>query len=181
MPLFGSIFRTGVPYSSSSPPSKSRESEPEASAACVPGPLFSQLQQDIEGTPPLSQPSTPKDFSFPAAADNGKMPTTSIPINIATPSRNSSSSPASQAQMNAQYLEPDSRTSAMLSNNGFDTSMGMGGGGRQESYTGAKPISMNNPHRNNPDERQRRESLANSFVNGMSWGGVSVGSWIRDE
>lgn len=30
-------------------------------------------------------------------------------------------------------------------------------------------------------ERRRRESLAGSLVGGMSWGGVSVGSWIRDE
>jgi transcription factor SFP1 len=31
-------------------------------------------------------------------------------------------------------------------------------------------------------DRPRRESNAmNSLVNGLSWGGVSVGSWIRDE
>jgi len=30
------------------------------------------------------------------------------------------------------------------------------------------------------EQRPRRESLA-SLVGGMSWGGVSVGSWIRDE
>jgi transcription factor SFP1 len=40
--------------------------------------------------------------------------------------------------------------------------------------SGAKPISMK--------DRPRRESNAmGSFANGMSWGGVSVGSWIRDE
>lgn len=38
---------------------------------------------------------------------------------------------------------------------------------------------MNNPR--NLDPRPRRESLAGSLVGGMSWGGVSVGSWIRDE
>lgn len=30
-------------------------------------------------------------------------------------------------------------------------------------------------------DKPRRESLAGSLVGGMSWGGVSVGSWIRDE
>jgi transcription factor SFP1 len=30
-------------------------------------------------------------------------------------------------------------------------------------------------------DKGRRESLAGSLVGGMSWGGVSVGSWIRDE
>jgi len=41
----------------------------------------------------------------------------------------------------------------------------------------ARPIAMNNSNR----EKPRRESLAGSLVGGMSWGGVSVGSWIRDE
>jgi len=39
---------------------------------------------------------------------------------------------------------------------------------------------MNNPNRN-ADGRPRRESMAGSLVGGMSWGGVSVGSWIRDD
>jgi transcription factor SFP1 len=40
--------------------------------------------------------------------------------------------------------------------------------------SGARPISMK--------DRPRRESnTMNSLVNGLSWGGVSVGSWIRDE
>lgn len=44
-------------------------------------------------------------------------------------------------------------------------------------FSGAQPISMNSASR----ERPRRESLAGSMVTGMSWGGTSVGSWIRDE
>lgn len=41
--------------------------------------------------------------------------------------------------------------------------------------SGARPITMK--------DRPRRESNMNmgSFAGGMSWGGVSVGSWIRDE
>jgi transcription factor SFP1 len=42
---------------------------------------------------------------------------------------------------------------------------------------GARPISM----KGRPDDRARRESLAQSLNTGMSWGGISVGSWIRDE
>jgi transcription factor SFP1 len=42
---------------------------------------------------------------------------------------------------------------------------------------GSKPIMMTGSNR----EKTRRESLAGSLVGGMSWGGVSVGSWIRDE
>lgn len=55
-----------------------------------------------------------------------------------------------------------------------------GGAGRHESFgagAGARPISMESANR----ERPRRESQAGSMMGGMSWGGVSVGSWIRDE
>lgn len=42
---------------------------------------------------------------------------------------------------------------------------------------GARPISV----KGTGNDRARRESLAQSLNAGMSWGGVSVGSWIRDE
>ena len=119
------------------------------------------------------QPLTPQYIA--SDIDRFTMPTTS-PIDIATPSRNASSSPSSQGKKVPNYHDSDSRASAMMSA-GFDPSMGRG---RQDSFAGAKPISMNNPHRNG-DSRPRRESLAGSLVGGMSWGGVSVGSWIRDE
>ncbi|KAH8648019.1 hypothetical protein BGZ60DRAFT_474398 [Tricladium varicosporioides] len=108
------------------------------------------------------------------------MPMTT-PIDIATPTRNSSSSPSSQGtkKTTTNFLDSDTRTSAMMSGTAFDSSMGMGRS-RQDSFAGAKPISMNNPNRNQ-EARQRRESLAGSLVQGMSWGGVSVGSWIRDD
>lgn len=132
--------------------------------------------QDLEDSPltmssldSLDEPSTP----------SGTMPITS-PIDIATPTRNSSSSPSSQGKKNsatADFLEADTRTSAMMSGTAFDSSMGRS---RQDSFAGAKPISMNNPNRS-VEGRPRRESLAGSLVQGMSWGGVSVGSWIRDE
>lgn len=123
-----------------------------------------------------SHPLTPP--SFDNDRDHNTMQTTS-PIDIATPTRNISSSPSSQGNKNTKYLDTadtDSRTSAMMSAN-FDSSMGRG---RQDSFAGAKPISMNNPNRN-AEGRPRRESMAGSLVGGMSWGGVSVGSWIRDE
>lgn len=54
---------------------------------------------------------------------------------------------------------------------------GIGGSGMSHSGTAAQPISVNPSNRDKP----RRESLAGSMVTGMSWGGNSVGSWIRDE
>ncbi|KAK5100414.1 Transcriptional regulator of ribosomal biogenesis proteins [Lithohypha guttulata] len=42
---------------------------------------------------------------------------------------------------------------------------------------GARPISM----KGRPMDKNRRESLAQSLGMGMSWGGASVGSWIRDD
>ncbi|KAL3494787.1 hypothetical protein BJX62DRAFT_223065 [Aspergillus germanicus] len=51
------------------------------------------------------------------------------------------------------------------------------GAGSAQWGNGTKPISMSNANR----DMQRRESLAGSLVGGMSWGGVSVGSWIRDD
>ena len=41
--------------------------------------------------------------------------------------------------------------------------------------SGAQPIAMNS------SSKPRRESIAGSLVAGMSFGGVSVSSWIRDE
>lgn len=97
------------------------------------------------------------------------MPTTT-PIDIATTSRTTSSSPSSQNK-NLNFHNSDSRTSAMMASGDY-------GQGRQDSFAAAKPISVNNPNR---EGRPRRESLAGSLVAGMSWGGISVGSWIRDE
>jgi len=41
---------------------------------------------------------------------------------------------------------------------------------------GARPISMKGV-----SNEKRRESIAQSLGAGMSWGGISVGSFIRDE
>jgi hypothetical protein len=124
----------------------------------------------------LDQPGTPNN-DIDIGDDRLNMPSTS-PIDIAPPSRHNSSSPSSQGKRPViNYPDTDSRTSAMMSGAGYDNSMGRS---RQDSFAGAKPIAMNNANRGQ-DARQRRESVANSLVQGMSWGGVSVGSWIRDE
>ena len=79
-----------------------------------------------------------------------------------------------------------SAMSAALNQHGNDTrssnAMSMGSGhsrfGHRDSVSASQPISMGNASAQN---KPRRESLAGSMVTGMSWGGASVGSWIRDE
>ncbi|KAI4123958.1 MAG: hypothetical protein LQ347_005925, partial [Umbilicaria vellea] len=118
------------------------------------------------------------------------------PIDIATSSRHGSASPRVQQTSNlttalhATTGDGSRQTSAM--NIGGSSSKAFPAGfGRNDSMggshsgmatgsqygTGAQPMSMNIPNRAHP----RRESLAGSLVGGMSWGGVSVGSWIRDD
>jgi len=138
-----------------------------------------------------------EDSSFPLFTDSlghRDMAGRSSPINIATPSRNGSASP--------RHHQTSNLTSALQSTTGNENrptpaldigggnAKGFGGGFRQresanggmtgldsQSERGAQSISMDTSNWGKP----RRESLAGSLVQGMSWGGVSVGSWIRDE
>ncbi|KAF1971672.1 hypothetical protein BU23DRAFT_569831 [Bimuria novae-zelandiae CBS 107.79] len=111
------------------------------------------------------------------------------PIDIATPPRFGSNSPQNQTSNLTSALReagasrdtnPDAPTSQQNGGSEFqrpsltarnDSLNGLGG----SFYgSGARPISMK--------DRPRRESnTMNSLVNGLSWGGVSVGSWIRDD
>jgi transcription factor SFP1 len=114
------------------------------------------------------------------------------PIDIQTPPRYGSNSPQNQtsnltsALREAEAQHDLSSTPNQLNPNGFD--FGGGRPGMSERHpsismlgssfygnSASRPISMR--------DRGRRESSNNmgSFAGGMSWGGVSVGSWIRDE
>ncbi|KAI9759299.1 MAG: Transcriptional regulator of ribosomal biogenesis proteins [Chaenotheca gracillima] len=135
---------------------------------------------------------------FPQPSSSGgrvhAMDGSATPRHIAN--RNSSASPSTQNKSsNLTSALHDARADQLLDDGGMDLdqinddNLEVGnGGGRQGSFSinpgsigqwgsGARPILMQNPRQ----ERPRRESIAGSMVGGMSWGGISVGSWIRDD
>ena len=112
------------------------------------------------------------------------MGTRSTPIRIATPSGHGSSHGPSQTSSLSSPLQTTSgneiRPSSAMDVSGQFKAFGSGYGGNgtgSHLSTAAQPISVNSSNR----EKPRRQSLASSMVTGMSWGGNSVGSWIRDE
>jgi transcription factor SFP1 len=118
------------------------------------------------------------------------MATAASPIDISTPPRFNSTSPRNPASNLTYALQGasahdyndamnvggtaihDSRD-GRLSVGGRHDSISNGLGGSYYGGSGARPISMK--------DRPRRESNTGSFAGGMSWGGISVGSFIRDE
>ena len=128
--------------------------------------------------------SDPEDSTFPLFNDPSEqldMGSRTNPIDITTMSRHGS--PRSSNLTSALQTTSGNEAkpiSAMDDSGaqfkGFGSGFGGAGSGSQFGG-GAQPISMNASNR----EKPRRESLAGSMVTGMSWGGNSVGSWIRDE
>ena len=115
----------------------------------------------------------------------------SSPISIGTQSRSGQTSPGQHTSNLTSALQSTTGNELRSSPSMFNSS-GKGksfGTGRHDSMsggmsgltpqygTGAQPISMSGSNRGQP----RRESVAGSMAGGMSWGGVSVGSWLRDE
>ncbi|KAF1835284.1 hypothetical protein BDW02DRAFT_619381 [Decorospora gaudefroyi] len=113
------------------------------------------------------------------------------PIDIQSPPRYGSNSPQNQtsnltsALRQAEAQAELATTPGLLNPNNFDFMAGRPGMGERHpsvsmlgsSFYGnsaARPITMK--------DRGRRESTnMGSFAGGMSWGGHSVGSWIRDD
>ena len=117
------------------------------------------LESEYEDSVPL--------FNEPSRS--GAMGSRTTPINI-------HSSPHYAGHSSRLAPDTDMQSSSAMSVAGQPRAMSTVYG-NGESHSGAQPISMDSSSRDRP----RRESLAGSMVTGMSWGGTSVGSWIRDE
>jgi transcription factor SFP1 len=123
--------------------------------------------------------------SPPARSMAGAAAAAAAPINIAT--RHASTSPRGQQSSNltsALQGNPDGGARQVPGPGADDRVDNPEGGkpvntedGASPWNNGAKPISMGGVSR----DKTRRESVAQSLTGGMSWGGISVGSWIRDE
>lgn len=149
--------------------------------------LLSDSDLLFEDTGDCSFPLFPESPPRQAAHD---MARAASPIDISTPPRFNSTSPRNQTSNLTFALQEAGANDYQQSAINFATNTGNDGregrlsvGGRHDSIsnglgysyngTGARPISMK--------DRPRRESGAGSFAGGISWGGVSVGSWIRDD
>ncbi|KAF1946790.1 hypothetical protein EJ02DRAFT_462107 [Clathrospora elynae] len=136
---------------------------------------------------PLFPESPPPTSGFAAMAE------TACPIDIETRPRFGSHSPPNQTsnltsalrQAEAQPELASTPTGGHLNPHNFDFASARPGMGERHpsismlgssfyGHSAARPISMK--------DRPRRESTnMGSFAGGMSWGGMSVGSWIRDD
>jgi transcription factor SFP1 len=131
------------------------------------------------------------DCGYPLFSERPQPPTmtqTAVPIDIQPPSRYGSHSPQNQPSnltlglRDAEASRGLGTTPNQLNPHGYEQQRPAMGErhpsasllGSSIYGTGARPISMK--------DRPRRESnQMGSFAGGMSWGGVSMGSWIRDE
>jgi transcription factor SFP1 len=133
-------------------------------------PLFPESPPQHDSLRDMAQAASPIDITpprFNSSSPQNQTSNLTFALREAGATRDLSATPNQQNAAGNDFLE----TRPSISGRHGSMSNGLG----SSFYgSGAHPISMK--------DRPRRESNnMGSFANGMSWGGVSVGSWIRDE
>ena len=109
----------------------------------------------------------------------GTMP--SPPINITAPSRPGSHSPQKQqSNLTSQFQRPQTDGAQDMDMDGMS---GASVKGRQESVAmlGTTPYGARSIPARDGMRRGSTANISGSFMGGMSWGGMSMGSYVRDE
>ncbi|VBB71804.1 Putative protein of unknown function [Podospora comata] len=127
-----------------------------ASGLFVPAPPKSHFV-DIASLPPQDPQNT--DFDFLLDCSDDVAASAALSNHAAIPTSNTPGIP-----------DIDMATGSV-----YDSGLGRS---RQDSFVGARPISMTNPNRTRRDSNNIGPG---SLMGGMSWGGISLGSFVKDE
>lgn len=142
--------------------------------------LFPQVGDDLESDAALFLPHEACRQPDPQyRRHSGTMP--SPPINITAPSRPGSNSPQKhQSNLSSQFQRPQMDMSQDMDMDGVN---GASVKGRQESIgmLGTTPYGARSIPTRDGLRRGSTNNLSGSLMGGMSWGGMSMGSYVRDE